>query len=938
MHIRKTRIQSFQIGLLLILNTAISPLLAQVPVVAGFERSSGTSNPSDLGELLLGELNCLSCHTATDDVAVRIWTKQAPDLSEAGKRLTPQFLQKYLSDPDSVKPGTTMPDLFHASETQSKQGAIDFLVHFLASRGGPTLPSRAGGTTKQVETGKKLFHQIGCVACHGPEEGDSTLPRIPLGNLALKTTVDALTEFLLDPHRIRPTGRMPNLWLSKEEAAALAVYLLREQLDNPLSQAGKKPRTSGLDYAYYELEAPQALPDFASLTPTAKGGVAEITLDLPTGHRANNYAIRFSGELEITTAGRYTFRTLSDDGSRLWVDGNLIVDNDGIHGTQMRSGRVELTEGEHRLEIGFFDGGGGDALQVLWNGPGIEGRRQPIPSGSLWRSGGDPMIPLEQRDFVVDQAKAQMGARMFSALRCVSCHALDNLKPMVPAPALAGLNLDSPTGCLGTEIRKGLPKYDLSDAQRTALKTALRNRNGLAQAISPKETVHKTLATFNCYACHQRDGFGGPDDSLASTYFGVLNAIDLGEEGKIPPRLDGVGSKLKPEALENILSSRQLHIRSHYMATRMPGFGLKNLAPFTRSIAPADQTSSKRPEHPFTVEAATAGRQFVGARGLSCIACHRVAGQNGVGIQGIDLATTFDRLTPDWFERYLLNPAIFKPGTRMPSFWPDGMSLFPDLLGGDTGRQIAAIWSYLSLKDSMPFPEGIIPEGTVAMELVPSDSPIVHRTFMKDVGPRTVLAGYPEKLNIAFDANQVRLAKAWRGRFFDQSGAASGRTDAFLEPLGEAILDLPPGPAFAFLTSDDQPWPIGDKSSRDLGGHFAGYTLNTERRPVLAYELQGVRIEETPRPILQPGGSILARQFRLHPGGGTRMLTFLAAAGETIEKTASGSYRVNGTLETTMTLPSGITPTIRRQNGRAELLVPIALNQATVEFEQIIRW
>ena len=131
----------------------------------------------------------------------------------------------------------------------------------------------------------------------------------------------------------------------------------------------------------------------------------------------------------------------------------------------------------------------------------------------------------------------------------------------------------------------------------------------------------------------------------------------------------------------------------------------------------------------------------------------------------------------------------------MPQFFPDGQSPFIDILGGNTKRQIEAMWSYLSLKNSLQLPEGIVPVGEVAMELIPMNTPIVHRTFMDEVGPRSILTGFPEKLNTAFDANVVRLAKVWRGRFFDHSGVESGRTDRFLKPLGEDILDLPPGPA-----------------------------------------------------------------------------------------------------------------------------------------------
>src|SRR4051812_27302099 len=69
------------------------------PVVPGVERIKleGKADVGTQGEILLGELNCLSCHTA--DGQQRVLSKGAPDLSKAGSRITPQYLKAYLSNP-----------------------------------------------------------------------------------------------------------------------------------------------------------------------------------------------------------------------------------------------------------------------------------------------------------------------------------------------------------------------------------------------------------------------------------------------------------------------------------------------------------------------------------------------------------------------------------------------------------------------------------------------------------------------------------------------------------------------------------------------------------------------------------------------------------------------------------------------------------------------
>jgi len=943
MHFHQTKRKALLLGVavMLICRGVGSGLLADAPAVLGYERlqKDDSSTAVARGELLLGELNCISCHQANEAVSSRVWTRSAPDLSRVGTRLTPHFLRDYLSDPQSKKPGVTMPDVFHASEASAKKGAIDFLVHFLASQGGGFSPATMGGSASLVEQGRDAFHTVGCVACHGPETQDADSGQfVSLGSLAEKTTLDALIDFLKNPHETRPSGRMPDLRLDESEARAIAVYLLRDQLDNPQSKAADPGEEPGIAYEYYEIDGIQKLPDFSTLTPKASGQLETIQLG-SIDKRNNNYAVRFHGQLKIAQAGEYRIGTASDDGSRILIDGQTVVENDGIHGRQVRMGTVELSEGIHDFEVLFFNGGGGAELRVFWVPPGVQARRgQPIPAEALVSYTGQPMIPLGTQPFTVDSQKARMGAQMFTALRCVSCHAMNDWKPMRPAKDLAALNLDSPQGCLGGSIRRGVPDYQLSSAQKEDIKAALKSYGSQVTPLSPEQTVNRTLAAFNCYACHDRGGIGGPSDEIAAAHFNTTIEIDLGEEGKIPPTLDKVGAKLRPEAMASILTSDDLHVR-HYMATRMPSFPEDVAHRFVNAAGQADQQAAFAQGPAFSEEAAGIGQKFLGVTGLACITCHKVAGQDALAIQGLDLSLVYDRVQPGWFKAFLLNPASFNEGTRMPQFWPEGQSAFVDILGGDAEKQIESIWSYLSLKNSMPLPVGIVPKGEIAMELVPADKPIVHRTFMKDVGPRAILTGFPEKLNVAYDFNVVRLAKVWRGRFFDHSGVQSGRTDTFLGPLGTDVLDLPTGPAFSFLEAPESTWPEPELTSRNTGGKFKGYTLDKEtNRPTFKYRLETVSVEETPVPVIQPGGSILKRQFKLKADSASSGLHFLAAEGDNVEQLTANRFKVGDDYEVRLNSSFPIKPIIRVQNGKTQVIIPVPLDQKEASIEQIIEW
>jgi hypothetical protein len=80
--------------------------------------------------------------------------------------------------------------------------------------------------------------------------------------------------------------------------------------------------------------------------------------------------------------GIYTFYTASDDGSRIYIDDKLIVDNDELHGIIEKSGVIALGEGYHPIHITFFEKTGGEDLKVYWKGPGIE--KQLLPDSILF--------------------------------------------------------------------------------------------------------------------------------------------------------------------------------------------------------------------------------------------------------------------------------------------------------------------------------------------------------------------------------------------------------------------------------------------------------------------------------------------------------------------------------------------------------------------------
>jgi alpha-mannosidase len=139
---------------------------------------------------------------------------------------------------------------------------------------------------------------------------------------------------------------------------------------------------AGLDYRYYEGEW-DGLPDFDALTPADSG--TTTTFDISPGQRDECYGLVLTGLVRVPGDGVYTFYAASDDGSRVYVGDAEVVDNDGLHGRRERFGRIALAEGLHPISVVYFQRGGGAALEISYQGPGVP--KQPIPSEALFHRG-----------------------------------------------------------------------------------------------------------------------------------------------------------------------------------------------------------------------------------------------------------------------------------------------------------------------------------------------------------------------------------------------------------------------------------------------------------------------------------------------------------------------------------------------------------------------
>lgn len=149
---------------------------------------------------------------------------------------------------------------------------------------------------------------------------------------------------------------------------------------------------NGLNYWYYTSARswPSTMPDFSTLTPKYSGTINNFDI-LSVRDQNDRFAVEFEGYVQIDVPGLYTFFTTSDEGSMLYIDGNLVVDNNGLHAMQQRSGNYSFpAAGLYPIRVEYFEQYSAQGLTVEYQPSG--GSRTTIPDSKLFVSGGAALM------------------------------------------------------------------------------------------------------------------------------------------------------------------------------------------------------------------------------------------------------------------------------------------------------------------------------------------------------------------------------------------------------------------------------------------------------------------------------------------------------------------------------------------------------------------
>lgn len=535
--------------------------------------------------------------------------------------------------------------------------------------------------------GWAMFEVLGCHGCH-PAEGFKELPKVgpDLTRIAAKIEPSWLIQWIQNPQSYLRYTRMPNFGLSKEEATAIAAYLLSVSEPNP-PVPGRFNANASPQKGKEVFERVGCLGCHAMRAVYEEKGPRTFALDNLIGR---DFAPDLSRVAVKIKDPEWLFRWLKNP--------RAIRPN-----TPMPS--LRLSDEEASALTAFLM---------------TRGERQPTPP---------PLVEeLKKKE------RIEEGRRLIAKRGCFGCHEIKGFETAEKiAPELSNFGhkrllqlffgdavqvhhtwedwtfwkLKDPQIYATDRAPQIMPNFGFSDDEVKALRVMLKGftdvkipetyRQVTTEAERNTEVGRRLVRKYNCVGCHVIEGKGG---DLRARYEGRLN--------EAPPPLvltEGTlsqGEKVQAKWLFEFLK-RPSPIRP-WLEVRMPTFGLADpeaggLTNYFVALAGLKVPFEfVPPVEELRREMVEAGRILASKEYFSCGSCHVEGEKRPEGPPegwAPDFALARRRLRPEWIVTWLKDPQKVQPGTNMPSFFTGPDSGPDNILGGDEERQILALRDYL---------------------------------------------------------------------------------------------------------------------------------------------------------------------------------------------------------------------------------------------------
>ncbi|HYG76746.1 MAG TPA: c-type cytochrome [Planctomycetota bacterium] len=768
------------------------------------------------GRALVEELNCTGCHAPKSKMPGR----RGPDLSTIGSRATPQWIYKWLENPQHFRAHAVMPAMQLSDEERR-----DVATFLGGLKTGKPEEKQKKISAEHSTDGKKRFEQVGCIACHH-EKG------ISLAGIGSKMTSSALASYILDPLSVDPSGRMPALFEPKKDKDSYDALLIAEYLvqsKNPEFEKtfpeGDSKRGEAVIRARGCVACHTVNPDIEARMAAMKKTMADLGLQEQSpwkviGPFSGSPAKSFPPEQKLDLNAEYD----GANGQKLkWKDAPEFVDGKrhnlfgGLENATAYLTRTVTASKETYLTAYM----GSDDTVTLW----VNGEK-------AYESMAPRGMPEEK-----DRATIKLNAGTNTLLMKIGnfgggwefffrlAPASEPFTNTLAAPPFEKLAADK--GCLSENPAAGLPRYGIVAAERASIGAYLASQAQQPdRSPAPVHEFYRTVSKLNCTACHELNG-----------------SRPAAEMSEAAPVMTLMGDKLRVSWLDSVLNQR---VRSRgWMHLKMPHFGKELTAALPQqfaAMAGAELSDPPLPPAPSLDQIRTGITMFGKDKGgMACISCHDYQDHKAAGdIRGIDLTMIASRIRPDWFQRWMRDPARIQPGTAMPQF-------FTDMPENESHPKIDLLWKTLALGRAMPQPAGL--EGQKSLVMVVKDEPVIVRGFLPGSSLRSIAVGLPGFISYVFDAEQCQLRYAWLGGFLDMSREWTERGGGPPQPLGRK-----------FYTSPAMMQIRVGKAEAEVPAKFLGYKV-VKGLPIFQYALEGVTISEQ---ITNPPDSLgLVRTFEL---------------------------------------------------------------------------
>jgi len=285
---------------------------------------------------------------------------------------------------------------------------------------------------------------------------------------------------------------------------------------------------------------------------------------------------------------------------------------------------------------------------------------------------------------------------------CVRCHHQStelvqmDAKPLLPLRAVSNGCLSETPAENGRVPRFSVPRYGFDEAQRAALLAYLRSDPESLTLEPPAASSLRLFTSLRCGACHPRDDRPSPRAAI------YVEEFDTGFFPEAVPSLTWAGEKLYSQWIDDFLSGRITYKPRTSLKSRMPAFPAYAHV-MAQGLAAEHGHPPGAAVHRFDQKLAKIGNELsLKNTGLDCRQCHGVGSDQPVGDRntllavGVNFAYIRDRLRPEFYQRFVLDPPRFDINTKMPKLALDGRTTkITAYYDGNAAEQFNALWNFI---------------------------------------------------------------------------------------------------------------------------------------------------------------------------------------------------------------------------------------------------